>query len=157
MRRFPVGKWGHQTLTFYPAPYKAPVRAFAALLFPWSDSKILVCDILDRGWCVPSGRVEPTESSLDAALREAQEEAGAEVSDVQYIGCNRIADKSQIRWADCYVGKVVSMGEISRPEESLGCMLMGMDQMAEMYHLWNDLTEQVVAHSLVVLTRATRR
>lgn len=152
-----MGKWGQQTLNFYPAPYRAPVRAFAALLFPWSGSKILVCDILDRGWCVPSGRVEPSESSLDAALREAREEAGAEVGDSQYIGCYRIADKTQIRWADCYVGRVVTLGEIGKPEESRGCTLMDLAQMAEHYHLWNDLTEQVVAHSFAVLTRAERR
>lgn len=157
MKRFPVGKWGSQTLTFYPAPYRAPVRSFAALIFLWSDSRLLVCDILDRGWCVPSGRVEPSETSQQAAIREAAEEAGASVSDCQYIGCYRIADKAQVRWADCYVGRVACLGEITKPEESQGCALMDLLELSERYHLWNELTEMVIAHSKTVLERSERR
>lgn len=130
------------------------MRAFAVLLFPWFESKILVCNIVDRGWCVPSGRVEPSENSLEAAVREAREEAGAEIEDIQYIGCYRIEDKSQVRWADAFVAAVVRLGEIGNPEESLGCKLMDMDQLAESYHLWNDLTEQVVTYSRQVFNRA---
>ena len=48
-------------MEFFPAPYHAPLRAFAALVFPWHGDKILLCDIEDRGWCIPSGRVEPFE------------------------------------------------------------------------------------------------
>ncbi|HWD41934.1 MAG TPA: NUDIX domain-containing protein, partial [Fimbriimonas sp.] len=76
MRRFPSGQYGRQTLRFHPAPFRSPLRAFAALVFPWVEESVVICDIDRRGWCIPSGRVEPHETSLEAAKREAREEAG---------------------------------------------------------------------------------
>ncbi|KAA0240222.1 MAG: hypothetical protein EDM74_01705, partial [Armatimonadetes bacterium] len=70
MKRFPVGKYGRQQLSFFPAPYRAPLRSFAVLVFAWKDDKVVVCDISRRGWSVPSGRVELGETSLEAARRE---------------------------------------------------------------------------------------
>ena len=85
MRKFPAGKYGRQRLEFFPAPFQSPLRAFAALVFCWQDESILLCDIEDRGWSIPSGRVEPFESSEDAARREAIEEAGANLKHYQAL------------------------------------------------------------------------
>lgn len=142
---------------FYPAPFRAPLRAFVALVFPWSDSKVLVCDIEGRGWCIPSGRVEPDESSLEAAIREAREEGGAELADCQYIGCYQIQERRETRWADCFVARVASLGEIGMKEESFGRKLVALDELPGMYHLWNPLTENVFLHSLEVLRRSKSR
>ena len=65
--KFPCGQYGRQKLEFYPAPFRSPLRAFAALVFPWHEEQVLLCNICDRGWCIPSGRVEPNESSLATA------------------------------------------------------------------------------------------
>ena len=65
MKRFPPGTYGRQRLQFFPAPFQAPLRAFAVLVFPWQDDRVLICDIEDRGWCIPSGRVEAEETSLE--------------------------------------------------------------------------------------------
>jgi 8-oxo-dGTP diphosphatase len=156
LKRFPRGKYGRQTLEFFPAPFKAPLRAFAALVFPWCEDRVLVCDIESRGWCIPSGRVEPGESSLDAVLREAQEEGGAQLSDVQYIGCYRISEKQNLRWADVFAARVVELGEIGMAEESFGRRLVTLEELPAIYHLWNDLTEMVFAHSFEVVQRASR-
>ena len=94
MKRFPAGQYGRQRLQFFAAPFRAPIRAFAGLVFPWQGDRVLVADILGRGWCIPSGRVEPTETSLDAVRREAQEEAGATLKDIQY---------TEKKWGNCPV------------------------------------------------------
>ena len=39
LKKFPVGPYGRQRLQFYPAPFRAPLRAFAGLVFPWMDGK----------------------------------------------------------------------------------------------------------------------
>jgi 8-oxo-dGTP diphosphatase len=115
--------------------------------------KVLLCDIEGRGWCIPSGRVEAYESSLDAVKREAIEEAGAELKDLQYIGCYQISERREVRWADCYVAKVHDLCEITIPEESHGRALFGMDELPEIYHIWNPLTEQVFLHAREILRR----
>ena len=154
VRRFPTGNWGRQRLQFFPAPFRAPLRAFAALVFPWLDDRVLIADIEGRGWCIPSGRVEPNESSAEAALREAKEEAGGVLSDIQYIGCYHISERSEVRWADCFVARVDCLCEIGMTEESRGRKLVTLDELPDIYHLWNPLTARVFEHSKQILDRS---
>ena len=123
------------------------------MVFPWKEGKILLANIEGRGWCIPSGRLEPGETSLQAIHREAQEEAGALLDQVQYIGCYHIKERNDIRWADCYVACVSELVEIGMQEESIGREFFEFEQLPEIYHLWNPLTEQVFLHSREVLDR----
>ena len=151
MIKFPSGKYGRQRLEFHPAPFRAPLRAFAALVFPWCEENVLICNIEDRGWCIPSGRVEPDESSLEAAIREAKEEAGAILQDVLYIGCYRITERGEVRWADVYVARVVDLVDIPEEFESLGRQILPLEEVPPIYHLWNPRTEAVFQYSAEVL------
>jgi len=151
--RFPSGQYGRQRLQFFPAPFRAPLRAFAGLVFPWDGEKVLIADIDGRGWCIPSGRVEPNETSMEAVKREALEEAGAILRDVQYIGCYHISERSEVRWADCFAARVDTLVEIGMQEESHGRKLVTIDELPEIYHLWNPLTKRVFEHSREVLER----
>ncbi len=153
MKRFPSGEYGRQRLQFYPAPFHAPLRAFIGLVFPWEGEQVLIADICGRGWCIPSGRVEVGETSLDAVRREAQEEAGALLSDIQYIGCYQISERQEIRWADCYVARIAELVEIGMQEESKGRRLATLEELPDIYHLWNPLTKMVFEHSKEILDR----
>ena len=102
---------------------------------------------MDRGWCIPSGRVEPFEESSEAVKREALEEAGAVLADLQYIGCYQISERNEIRWADCFTATVVDLVEIQIQEESRGRQFVTTDQLPDIYHLWNELTSQVFEHA----------
>lgn len=157
MKRFPTGQYGRQRLQFFPAPFRAPLRAFAALVFPWVADKVVVCDILGRGWCIPSGRVEPNETSAEAVCREALEEGGAVLSDLQYIGTYQITERREIRWADCYAAHVSELVEIGMVEESKGRKLVRLEELPDMYHNWSELTEMVFVHSFEVLRRRDER
>jgi 8-oxo-dGTP diphosphatase len=157
LKKFPCGKYGRQNMRFFPAPFKAPLRAFAALVFPWQGREALLCDIEGRGWCIPSGRVEPYETSIEAAKREAVEEAGAVLEFIQYIGCYQISERGEVRWADCFTARVAELGEFQADEESRARKLVPLEELPEVYHLWNELTEQVFLHSLEVLERFGRQ
>ena len=115
---------------------------------------MLLCEIEGRGWTVPSGRVEPDECSSDAAAREAAEEAGARLADLQYIGSYRIVEKGAVRWADCFTARVVDLQEITAKAESKGRQFVRAEDLPGVYHVWNELFEQVFAHSKEVLERA---
>lgn len=114
---------------------------------------MLVADIIGRGWCIPSGRVEAHETSREAVHREALEEGGAILKDVQYIGCYQIADRAQVRWADCYVARISKLVDIVMTEESQARKLVTLDELPDIYHLWNPLTKRVFEHSWDVLMR----
>jgi 8-oxo-dGTP diphosphatase len=153
MKRFPTGQYGRQRLQFFPAPFHAPLRAFVGLVFPWDGDRVLIADICERGWCIPSGRVEACETSLEAVRREALEEAGAVLKDLQYIGCYSITERQEVRWADCYVARVDGLVEIGMKEESKGRRFVTLDELPELYHLWNPLTKLVFEHSREILDR----
>ena len=156
MKKFPTGKYGRQRLQFYPAPFRAPLRSFAGLVFPWEGDRVLVANIRERGWCIPSGRVEADETSRETVQREAVEEAGAILKDVQYIGCYHISDRSEVRWADCYVARIDRLVEIGMKDESQGRQLVTLDELPLIYNLWNPLTKMVFEHSWQVLCRGSR-
>lgn len=115
---------------------------------------MLICDIADRGWCVPSGRVEPSEDSREAVVREAVEEGGAIVDGVQYIGCYQIVERHEVRWADCYAGRIAELVEITVPAESKGRQLATIDDLPSLYHQWNELTAKLFQYSQEVIERA---
>ncbi len=156
MSRFPCGKYGRQQLQFHPAPFRAPLRAFASLVFPWQGDQVLICDIEDRGWCIPSGRVEPNECSQAAARREAHEEAGAILGEMVYIGCYCIREGSNIRWADLYAAEVDALEPLNPEFESTDRKYAEVEELPDIYHLWNDLTEAVFMHSKQCIERHLR-
>lgn len=153
MKRFPSGKYGRQRLEFFPAPFRSPLRAFAALVFPWRGDEVLLCNICDRGWCIPSGRVEPFETSWEAVHREAAEEAGAVLENLQYLGAYRISERQEVRWADLFAAEVAELNEIQMKEESLGRRFVLMNDLPEVYHSWNPLIEALFRHSLDCVQR----
>jgi 8-oxo-dGTP diphosphatase len=153
VRRFPGGQNRNQELHFYPAPFRAPLPAFAVLVFPWVEDRVLLCEISGRGWCVPSGRVEPNESSQQAGCREAMEEAGAELSDIDYIGSYEILENLDTRWADCFSASVSALGERTMSEESRGIRLVTLKELPNIYYLWNPLTQMVFEHSYEAVQR----
>jgi len=157
LKKFPTGRYGRQTLRFFPAPFKAPLRAFAVLVFAWQGDQVLVAAIADRGWCIPSGRVEPSESSEYAVRREALEEAGAILKDIQYIGCYQMSERSEVRWADCFAAHVEKLIDFQADTESKGRRFVPLDELPTMYHLWNELTAKVFEHSRAVMERSESR
>jgi 8-oxo-dGTP diphosphatase len=157
VKRYPTGTYGRQKLEFYPAPFRAPLRAFAGLVFAWQGDRVLVCDIDGRGWCIPSGRVEPYETSFEAVRREALEEGGALLECIQYLGCYRISEKREVRWADCFAARVHELVEITMQEESKGRKLVTPDELPGLYHLWNPLTEMLFDLSREVVERQERQ
>lgn len=70
--------WADQpnTLTVMRGCGAVPDPHTAAFAFIFSDSKLLVVDVRKRGWDIPGGHIENSETALDAVVRETREEAG---------------------------------------------------------------------------------
>ncbi len=140
-------------MEFHPAPFRPPHRAFAALIFPWREGKILLAQIPDRGWCIPSGRVEAGETAREAAEREALEEAGARMDPIVFLGAYKLIDGGDVRWAEVFAGQVQDVRPISTGFESLGRRWVEPCELPDLYHEWNPLIEAVFAYSQEALRR----
>ena len=151
--KFPCGRWGRRQMIFHPAPARAPYRPFAAMVFVWEGDKTLLCRIPGRGWCIPSGRVEGTETSDMAARREALEEGGVIVDDLRYIGCYQIQDRNGVVYAEAFTAK--AKGFVDIPEESESCarLLVERSDLPCCYHCWDSLAEAVFDHARDVVYR----
>lgn len=121
----------------------------AALVFPFYGDRVALADIATRGWCIPSGHIEPEETPEDAVRREAQEEAGVTLGETRCIGYFVLTDAetSNIRYAPTYVGSVQALGEVPAGSESRGRQLVPVEDVAGMYFAWDDLLASVFTYA----------
>ena len=153
MKKFPAGRWGRMAMCFHQAPLRAPFRPFAAMVFAWLDGKVLLCNIPDRGWCIPSGRVEACEDSVEAAHRETLEEGGALIENLRYLGCYEIFSKRKTMWAEAYSANIKELVDIPEGSESQERKLVEAKKLPCCYHMWDPLTEAVFEHARSVSER----
>ena len=75
-----------------------PARVYAVAFTP-EGRILLVGGLLDEGvvWWLPGGGVEQDESPEQALVRELQEEAGAAVRDLSFLGYRRVDDPAHGR------------------------------------------------------------
>jgi 8-oxo-dGTP diphosphatase len=116
----------------------------AVVVFAWCEGGFVLANIAGRGWCTPSGRVEPGETLIESALRETHEETGGLIDNVRMIGryeFKRISGDTRVFPA--FLGSVQSGGEIPAGSESLGSRLVSRAELPEIYFRWDELLERV--------------
>jgi ADP-ribose pyrophosphatase YjhB (NUDIX family) len=97
--------------------------------------RMLLQQRADNGrWCLPCGWVEPHETTAEAAVREAREETGLEVSVVQLVGAfSRFASAvngPHAMVAVVYLCEVVG-GVLARSDEGLDVRYWPLDAVPE--------------------------
>jgi len=72
--RFPTVRWKRESATFVSGWHESEepvgVPRPAALVFPFYGDRVVLADIQTRGWCIPSGHLEPGETAEEAVRRE---------------------------------------------------------------------------------------
>jgi 8-oxo-dGTP diphosphatase len=149
---FPSVRWKHDTATFvatHALPDDPAVPAPAALVFPFYGDKVVLADIATRGWCIPSGHVEPGESFEEAVRREAFEEAGATLDRVAFIGYFVLTrrDTGAVRHAPTFIGEVQGLAAVPPGTESRGMQMVNVEDVAGLYFAWDDLLAAVFTYA----------
>jgi len=91
------------TLTFDPKEYSLQ-EARHVLIFAFWQGKLLFTRHRQRGIELPGGKIEPGESSLAAAVREAYEETGAILDGIERIGQYTVNEELR---KDIYIARVL--------------------------------------------------
>lgn len=149
---FPTVRWKREGATFVATdrvPAFPDVPTPAALVFPFYGDRVVLADIASRGWCIPSGHLEPGESAEEAMRREAYEEAGALLGKVVHIGYFVLTDleTGAVRHAPTFVGEVTGFTDIPPGMESHGMQMVNVEDVAGLYFAWDDLLAAVFTYA----------
>jgi 8-oxo-dGTP diphosphatase len=156
-RGFPVVRWGAVLAAFAPSPPPAgDGPAWAVVVFVWCRSGFVVADV-PRGWCTPSGRLEPGETPADAAIRETREEIGAEIDGMRLIGHYRLVRPGEPPvLVPAYVGTTRAYGSIPPGSESRGARCLSMAELPALYWTWDALMARMFRYAQRRLADAGR-
>jgi 8-oxo-dGTP diphosphatase len=145
--QFPIVVWGDHRVTFRSWSACTPPNGVyrAALVFAFHNDRVVLAQIPGRGWCVPSGRLEPGESAVEAARREAREEAGLSLGTLNPIGDTvfQTNDGTDPTLAANFVAEVNRFDPIPPLSESLGIRLSSREELSTCYYLWDELVKSI--------------
>lgn len=143
---FPTVSWDAWTVTFEREIGEMPVAAPAVVVFARAACGFVLSDIPGRGWCTPSGRLEPGETHHGAAIRETWEEIGARVSGPLLLGRYVLSvPDEQARRIPAFVCDVTEFGAIPSGSESRGAKCFALEALETVYYRWDALIESVFA------------
>ena len=153
---FPKVHWSawNADVEFLPCevlPVESRGRLYAVIVHAFFGDKILMADIVGRGVCVPSGRINPGETVDEAVVRETYEETGAELHSERrrLIGCYRMTRRpsspepldapARVFYSPVVIADVTQIGPIPVGSESRGFFLLNPEDVADQYFMWDDL------------------
>ena len=147
---FPRVEWDGGVATFTPTSCVDEIAApYAVVIVALHDGGLLLADIPGRGWCTPSGRVEPGESSVVAAHRELMEETGATAESLTPLGFFRFeSPHTCIRDVPTFVCRVAKRFSIPDGSESRGMCVVPLSELPASYYRWDKLLEAVFAYAV---------
>lgn len=146
---FPVAHWDDLEVTFFPVPLPGESgRPSFVVVFALDGQGFVLANIPGRGWITPSGRLEPGETPLQAAVRETYEETGAELNVPTEIGFYEIRrPDTESQYASAFVGSVTQFGDIPEGSESTGARVAQMEDLPGLYWRWDALLEAMFAYA----------
>ena len=148
MSELPTGTFQGRPLRFHPDPDMAPARPDFAIIIPICPDGILLSHSINRGYVVPSGRVEASETSLECAIRELDEEVAAQVEDPAYLGYFTIEGPPETQYADLYAGLVTELAEPEPDTEAASRRIVARQELPAIYSEWSQLLAHVIDRAL---------
>ncbi len=159
MLEFPTVYWHAWDVdaTFAPGeelPVESEGLLWAVLAFVFYGDKVVLADIAGRGWCIPSGRIEPGETIDGTLERESYEETGARLHPRQrrLIGCYRLGFRGgeragQTRYCPVFIAEALGFEPLPPGTESRGIFLASVEDVADVYYVWDALMDAVFAYA----------
>lgn len=155
--------WGASTvkLTWQASNSLPPLHLITSVHgFCYRDGRLLLVDLLDRGWDIPGGHMEPGETPEACFKREVLEEAYAEGNcallgriTVDHSDCPNWTESSRypkIGYQVFYHMDITRLHPFDAEFESARRILIHPPEMQRYYKGWNPVHEQILEDSLKV-------
>lgn len=134
-------------------PAESNGRLYAVLVFVYYGDKIVLADIAGRGYCIPSGRIEPGETIIAAALREVYEETGVTLKDEDLflIGSYELvgagSTRASTRYCPVFIAEAIGFEPVPAGSESRGILLAAAEDVEDLYYHWDPLMDAVFRYA----------
>ncbi|BCW95383.1 MAG: NUDIX hydrolase [Fimbriimonadales bacterium] len=145
--------WAGRRMRFVPdeTPVQSPRPCYVVALISDGAGRYLLAHIRERGYCAPSGRIEPNESPDAAARREAYEESGAVLQSIHLIGHYLLEPCSLNEPEPCsapvFLARAARLEPLRADSESQGVRWATLDEMPALYYDWSPLIEAVFRYA----------
>ncbi|MCX7993945.1 MAG: NUDIX hydrolase [Fimbriimonadales bacterium] len=141
--------WAGRRMRFLPAEDATVLLppCYVVVLITDGAGRYLLANIRGRGYCAPSGRIEPCETPEAAAVREAYEESGAVVEQLHWLGTYLLEPCSEREPSPCsapvFLTLAVRLDALQAESESQGVRWATPDELPAIYYDWSPLIEAV--------------
>jgi 8-oxo-dGTP pyrophosphatase MutT (NUDIX family) len=152
-RQFPQAVWGSTRAQFFIADGTCSMAGAvrASLVFVFCGRQFLLANIAGRGWSIPGGHLEPNETAEHTAVREAWEETGAHIDNLELIGSYKLSsarDGAQnIELVPVFIARAASVESLPPGSESLGARRVSLEQLPHVYYKWDALIDAVCSYA----------
>ncbi|MCS7273515.1 MAG: NUDIX hydrolase [Fimbriimonadales bacterium] len=146
-------QWAGRWMRFVPADSDEPLPPprYVVVLISDEAGRYLLANIQARGYCAPSGHIEPGESPEAAARREAYEETGAVLAQLHILGAYVLSpcspDEPEPCSAPVYLARAERIDPLGAESESRGIQWATLEELPALYYDWSPLLEAVFAYA----------
>jgi 8-oxo-dGTP pyrophosphatase MutT (NUDIX family) len=168
MSKFAIEYWleTNSRVEFFPATQQPDYPVTAVKIYVFQDDKLLLTNVVTRGWDLPGGHIEQGETPEQAILRELEEETGASVDNFQLIGYLKITNEKENERNKKYpkescilvykgYGLTLDTAHDFQLEASES-KLVPIDQLHQVHHDWNEAKAQVVEYAVTYESEVSR-
>lgn len=145
--------WAGRRMRFVPAGYgeALPLPRYVVALISDGAGGYLLANIRGRGYCAPSGRIEPDETPEAAAVREAYEESGAVLTQLHPLGDYLLEPCSEQEPSPCrapvFLARPERIDALHADSESQGVRWATLAELPQIYYDWSPLIEAVFRYA----------
>lgn len=145
--QFPAVFWGKTRAVFVPLGSPLPENGDlkASLVFAQREGGLILTEIIGRGWCIPGGHIEEGESAEACVRREAREEAGLTLGELELIGHTLLypTDEMIPVMVANFTAKVERFDPLPENSESTGIRFASYEELPAVYYQWDALLEAI--------------
>lgn len=145
--------WAGRRMRFLPAGSGDALQPphYVVVLISDGAGRYLLANIRERGYCAPSGRIEPDETPEAAAVREAYEESGAVLAQLHPLGDYLLEPCSEDEQSPCrapvFFAQAERIDALHANSESQGVRWATLEELPQIYYDWSPLIEAVFRYA----------